>query len=156
MWNPFKINFNINEYRRIDEFFVVLGRNIVEKLVEKEYCEEGVTQNCGSKLIDTNFAGQSLGQWLSTFNRKNLYVFNHNQKLIHKATKNYKVIKSKIQNSSANKNFKFCENYLVFHKASVEDMGLIYGESDRKARVKAAIEAYENWPGVPKLRNVFG
>ena len=98
---------------RSDEMFVLLGRDIVNRIVSKRYCERGSRKDCDSlgQLYDTNYGGTSLGIWLSTMNDLNPLpmndVFDHmksnkrlkpeNTLLFH-AAKTPKIAKEKYSN----------------------------------------------------------
>ena len=51
-----------------DEMFVLLGRDLVNRIINKTYCELDSKKDCDSlgQLYDTNYGGTSLGIWLST------------------------------------------------------------------------------------------
>ena len=52
---------------RVDEMFVLLGRDLVARIVSKPYCEYRTWKVCESlgQLFDVNWGSRSLGLWLS-------------------------------------------------------------------------------------------
>ena len=135
----------------MDEFFVVLGYNLAKRIVKRDYCdlEEGTNCNTKKKLVDTNYGGSSLGIWISEFGRRSVVVFNHNEKLVHKAMTLYKDMDlDKV---------KFCKKYMVWHKASAEEMYKIHGQmGNRTASLEWAKKAYYDWPGVRYDKTIYG
>ena len=69
---------------RSDEMFVLLGRDLVARIVSKPYCEHRTKKECESlgQLFDANWGGRSLGVWLSPMKDINPLpmndVFDHN------------------------------------------------------------------------------
>ena len=55
---------------RSDEMFVLLGRDLVNRIASKSYCKSKKRKDCDSlnQLYDTNYGGTSLGIWLSEMN----------------------------------------------------------------------------------------
>ena len=67
---------------RMDEYFVVLGRELWLRLLQREFCEEQdenlVVNKCNqtTQLYDTNFGGSSLANWLSIYDDVDWYPIN--------------------------------------------------------------------------------
>jgi hypothetical protein len=55
--------------KRADELFVLIGRDLLNKIAAKQYCSSDNKEWCDERgqLYDTNAGGTSLGIWLSTF-----------------------------------------------------------------------------------------
>ncbi|CAC5404001.1 unnamed protein product [Mytilus coruscus] len=51
----------------IDEMFVVLGMDLIKRIVERKYCGESECNN-HNELVDRNFAHEALYIWLSIYN----------------------------------------------------------------------------------------
>ena len=64
-WNS-KVDYD----HRSDEMFVLLGRDLVNRIASKKYCDSEERKDCESlnQLYDTNYGGTSLGIWLSEMN----------------------------------------------------------------------------------------
>ena len=60
----------VDEEHRSDEMFVLLGRDLVNRIVSREYCWSEERKDCDSlnQRYDTNYGGTSLGIWLSEMN----------------------------------------------------------------------------------------
>ena len=61
--------------RRVDEAFVIIGKETWGKLLKRRYCYEGPC-NKQTDLFDTNYGGTSLGLWLSIYSDINLVPIN--------------------------------------------------------------------------------
>ena len=59
--------YKVGMLKRADEFFVILGVRLIERIATTIYCNDTNRALCGSKsqLFDTNYGGTSLGVWLS-------------------------------------------------------------------------------------------
>ena len=92
---------------RSDEMFVLLGRDLVARIVSKPYCEHRTKKECESlgQLFDANWGGRSLGVWLSPMKDINPLpmndVFDHN------------AINNRLEP----------ENTLLFHPAKTTEIG---------------------------------
>jgi Galactosyltransferase len=66
--NATEAGLQIGSHYRMDEFFVVVGQAIVERLAKRRYCHT-ISKTCNNKkgLIDTNFGGKSLALWLHPY-----------------------------------------------------------------------------------------
>lgn len=55
---------------RMDEFFVVVGMDLVHRISKRKYCHDrrGTQCNRTADLYDTNYGGTSLGEWLGAYN----------------------------------------------------------------------------------------
>ncbi|XP_069102383.1 uncharacterized protein [Argopecten irradians] len=103
---------NVDIEQRIDEMFVVLGRDLIERIAKRSYCY-GESCNPSVDLIDTNYGGTSIGSWLSIYND------------VDHQPDNYRIVQfgrdsmdQMLQNINAN----FCSRYVLNHKSTVEVM----------------------------------
>lgn len=129
----------VNEHVRMDEFLVVLGSKLVDKILEKEYCIEDKIEICQKqgKLFDTNFAGQSLGLWLNQLQQENVKLENktnliddplikikrYQRKIVHYGHRKYylDVLLDIIRREKLGSKFRFnfCDNFIAFHKTNL-------------------------------------
>ena len=54
-------------YSRMDELFLVLGKDHWERIAAREYCHDLTQCNKTTQLYDTNYGGSSLKYWLSVY-----------------------------------------------------------------------------------------
>ena len=78
----------LNERVRADAMFVLLGRNLMNYIVSKVYCNQRKKEICDrfSQLYDNNMEGQSLGKWLSALSKKKIQIIPLNDIAIHGKT----------------------------------------------------------------------
>lgn len=143
----------VSKTRRMDEQFVLVGYVLIRNLLRRKYCKNGMECFEGH-LLDTNYGGTSLGLWLNYFYIKevikklnigiyivpmNAYVSkNENNSFLH-------MIEGKYQTHSKDDNFfnykkttqhgvevgsYFCNNYLLWHKASINDQRYLQDHYD--------------------------
>ena len=124
--NIFSTFFNCKQNRH-DEMFVILGKDLISDILQKPYCHPETFNNCTDPKIlniDTNFGGTSLGFWLE--NIDNVRLVKANDEVVHYKNKQfYQKIQQKYVGHTPKDNF--CEDYLLFHKASVRDMTKLNG-----------------------------
>ncbi|CAC5412974.1 unnamed protein product [Mytilus coruscus] len=98
---------------RIDEMFLVLGKDLISLISNRTYCGE---RKCKNKddLIETNYGGNSLGEWLSIYSDK--INFKSDNDRIVQTGPNPLAIAEKYLNPE------FCDKKLVFHKSTCEIM----------------------------------
>lgn len=122
--------------------FVLLGYNLLRNVIgRRDYCAEGTNCNKFNYLLDTNFGGSSLGIWLEWFQDPLVYqatqikveVIPMNQYFLHKkhpkyekfmVADNFYPYEVKEHNSLTAENF--CQNYLLWHKASSNDQLFLF------------------------------
>ena len=128
----------INHEIKMDEFFVILGQNLVSKIASKTYCLDSRLSYCQNhkKLYDTNFGGSSLGYWLNEIQSESEKSFNNsvytvisNSKMIHypdvvRNNGNTRSILNKMNGD--NEKFNFCHNFTIFHKANSKFIRYFY------------------------------
>jgi hypothetical protein len=70
---------NISLHKRADECFVMLGSDLVARILSKEYCYHNTKKTCDSlgQRFDTNYGGTSLGIWLSEINGVDVFPLNN-------------------------------------------------------------------------------
>ncbi|XP_033743085.1 uncharacterized protein LOC117329304 isoform X1 [Pecten maximus] len=102
----------VNTDTRMDEMFVVLGRDLIERIAKRSYCT-GTKCNANVDLIDTNFGGTSIGSWLSIY--KDIDYQADNKRIVHMGRGNEAKILTYIKPD-------FCSKYILNHKSSVEIM----------------------------------
>ncbi|XP_060064400.1 uncharacterized protein LOC132544768 [Ylistrum balloti] len=109
----------INTRTRMDEMFVVLGRELLERISKRKYCY-GRRCNPSIDLIDTNFGGTSLGSWLSIYDDVDYRPDNN-------------IIVHIIDNEEIKQNIKpnFCSKFILNHKSSVEIMKQLHEHNNR-------------------------
>ena len=68
--------------------FVLLGRNLMNYIVSKVYCNQRSKKICDrfNQLYDNNMEGQSLGNWLSALSKKKIQILPLNDIAIHGKT----------------------------------------------------------------------
>jgi len=120
---------NIGYNSRIDEQFVGVGHDLVQRLADSDYCEfergktlsmssvKRLKQNCSDSLPDTNYGGTSLGMWLGKFDDV-MPVFD-NDVLIHYNGPVYTELSTRIAN---HEKVNVCSDFYLFHKSSEEEM----------------------------------
>ena len=92
---------------RSDEMFVLLGRQLIENILSKPYCEYERKEICDAfdQRFDTNYGGTSLGLWLSEMD--DVHSIPMNDMFQHSYSK--KILKQ--------------ENRLLFHAVKSPSMG---------------------------------
>ncbi|XP_021340121.1 uncharacterized protein LOC110441333 [Mizuhopecten yessoensis] len=102
----------VNIDTRIDEMFVVVGKDLLERIAKRKYCTEKKC-NANEDLIDTDFGGTSLGAWLSIYD--DIDYRSDNKRII-------QLGKGKEREILLNIKPGFCSKYVLNHKSSVEVM----------------------------------
>ncbi|XP_072023850.1 uncharacterized protein [Amphiura filiformis] len=99
----------------IDEMFVVVGKDLSERIARRKYCAEQC--NATIDLIDTNYGGSSLGSWLSIYDDVDFQP--DNNRIIHRP-----IGRGLNSETSVLENIKpdFCSKYVIHHKSSVQVM----------------------------------
>lgn len=102
----------IDRNNRIDDMFLVLGMDLISLISKKTYCGESKCKN-KDELIETEYGGTSMAEWLSVYNDNINFV--HNDRIVQLGT---------YYNDSYRKYLKpdFCDNKLVFHQSTCEMM----------------------------------
>ncbi|XP_033725741.1 uncharacterized protein LOC117315589 [Pecten maximus] len=103
---------NVDIDRRIDEMFVVIGKDLIERIAKRKYC---IGKHCNPSvdLIDTNYGGTSIGSWLSIYND------------IDHQPDNYRIVqfgRGHLKEMLKNINENFCSRFVLNHKSTVEVM----------------------------------
>ncbi|XP_072044525.1 uncharacterized protein [Amphiura filiformis] len=106
-----------NTVKAIDEAFVVIGKDLLDRIVKREYCVK-VSSTCNDTigLVDRNYAGWSMGFWLRIYddvdfqpdNDRIIMVKNHTLDFEKRVLKNIKP--------------GFCSKYVINHKSSAQVM----------------------------------
>ncbi|XP_071175124.1 uncharacterized protein [Mytilus edulis] len=101
----------------IDEMFVVLGMDLIKRIMERKYCGES---DCHSHtdLINHNFAHTALYNWLSIYNDVDLYA-DQKMKVVWRIKDREKVFARYINKDS-------CEDNVLLHKALPKEMYKLY------------------------------
>ncbi|XP_069130519.1 uncharacterized protein [Argopecten irradians] len=107
----------VNVKERIDEMFVILGKDLIERIAKRRYCT-GTKCNANVDLIDTDFGGTSLGSWLSIYD--DIDIHPDNKRIIQLGRGKEGKIERNIKPD-------FCLKYLIQHKASVDVMSRLHG-----------------------------
>ncbi|KAL3861620.1 hypothetical protein ACJMK2_007645 [Sinanodonta woodiana] len=102
---------------RIDEMFVVLGIDLVLRISQRKLCSSAQFDCDKSELVETNWGGTSLGRWLSAYDDVVTVADNANIIYYHRGQK---------PSLDIYKEDNFCQKYLLYHKASVDDMFFLY------------------------------
>lgn len=122
---------SIQDYR-MDEFFVVIGRKLIDRIIGRPYvacapdiCNSSNTlPQVSNTLYDWNFGGLSLGHWLSIYHDVRFHPVNHLFIHITAITRihNY----SERNSSFTYEQLKqpFCADHLAYHKAHHSEMML--------------------------------
>ncbi|VDI73151.1 Hypothetical predicted protein [Mytilus galloprovincialis] len=114
----------IDRDNRIDDMFLVLGKDLISLISKKTYCGERTCKN-KDDLIETGQGGTSMAEWLS--------VYNDNINFVHFVADNDRIVQlGDNQSDSHNKSLKpnFCDNKLVFHKSTCEIMHQLHVYND--------------------------
>lgn len=61
---------------RVDEMMVIVGSEVITRLVPRRYCEDLSKCDRQKDLFDTNYGGTSLGMWLSVYPDISITTFN--------------------------------------------------------------------------------
>ncbi|XP_069130058.1 uncharacterized protein [Argopecten irradians] len=102
----------VNIDTRMDEMFVILGRDLIGRIAKRKYCGEPKCSKT-EDLIDTNFGGTSIGSWLSAYD--DIDYQRDNAKILHMGRGAEAKILTYIKPD-------FCLKYVLNHKSSVEIM----------------------------------
>ncbi|KAK3581372.1 hypothetical protein CHS0354_016218 [Potamilus streckersoni] len=102
---------------RIDEMFVVLGIDLVMRISQRKICSAKEFECEKSELVDTNWGGTSLGRWLSSYDDVITVPDNANIIYYHRGQK---------PSLDIRKEDNFCHKYLLYHKASADDMFFLF------------------------------
>ena len=101
--------------KRMDEMFVVLGRDLIQRIAARTYCGK-MKCDIANQLVDTNYGGTSLGVWLSVYDDVHFHADNNIILHAKEITKHY------IRTDA-------CSNHLIFHKSSFNLMTLLHQDS---------------------------
>ncbi|VDI21562.1 Hypothetical predicted protein [Mytilus galloprovincialis] len=124
----------INRDNRVDEMFLFLGRDLMSRISNRNYC--GLAK-CKKKddLIDTDFGGTSLAEWLSIYSDKVNFISDINR-IVHFGEISHAINKKYLKPG-------FCRRQLAFHKSTYEMMELLQSYNDfafmEKSKVKQSI-----------------
>lgn len=114
----------IDKENRIDDMFLVLGKNLISLISKKIYCSDSKCKN-KDVLVETGHGGTSMAEWLS--------VYNDNTNFVHFVADNDRIVHlGDNHNDSYNKYLKpnFCDNKLVFHQSTCEIMQQLHAYND--------------------------
>ena len=69
----------INKLHRVDGMFLLLGRDLVHRIVNQTYCHHGDSKECDTlgQLFDTGWDDESVALWISTMKDVNPLPLNH-------------------------------------------------------------------------------
>ena len=129
---------------RLDEFFIVVGHKLVSRIIERPYvgcmphnCNSTIILNGNNTIFDWDYAGVSLGHWLSIYPDVRFYPMNHMFIYIH-VTK-FKMGKHR-NDTERNSSFTyhqlaqpFCAHHWSYHKAHISEMLLFSKDLERYA-----------------------
>ncbi|CAG2256973.1 unnamed protein product [Mytilus edulis] len=98
---------------RIDEMFLVLGKDLISLISNRTYCGE---RKCKNKddLIETNYGGNSMGDWLSVYKDK-INFKSDNDRIVQTGSNHLEITEKYIKPG-------FCDQKLIFHKSTREIM----------------------------------
>ncbi|XP_063405764.1 uncharacterized protein LOC134689724 [Mytilus trossulus] len=99
---------------RIDEMFLVLGKDLISLVSNRTYCGERKCKN-KDELIETNYGGNSMGDWLSVYKDK-INFKSDNDRIVQTAASNRFELAEKYVKPG------FCDQKLIFHKSTCEVM----------------------------------
>lgn len=155
--NDNSLNLTVDNYYRMDEMFALIGHQAAKKIASMQYCpldthmkgmsftkiDQKIVDKCFSKnqVPDTNFGGNSLGLWLN-FIQKNKINKNHskldndnddqalqviwdNDRIIHH-------IRDQVPKINGTLFPGFCENFVIYHKATAAEMTLLDSKTDNQ------------------------
>ena len=139
-------NFCYNCKVKMDEFFVVLGKNLIDKILEKDYCHKEIYDNkddCESHGLrfDADYGGASLGCWLKDIQRNQGYfdgefpivdAIKRNKLLVHYTdwVRDYRKVRQLYVKMDKD-DYNFCNDHAIFHKANSEFIEYFYGKHKR-------------------------
>lgn len=143
-----------NRRTRIDEMFVLLGNNLAKNLVtDRKYCygnsdsidKSGRSCNSSEYLIDLDLAGRSLGKWLTFYENdttKRAVMHPANKIFAHTSSPQY--LKLSLSENFLNYRHEkvvesengFCDSYLLWHKASINDQKFLYNQYIKNRKEK--------------------
>ena len=101
--------------KRMDEMFVVLGRDLIQRIAARTYCGK-MKCDIANQLVDTNYGGTSLGVWLSVYDDVHFHA--DNNIILHS-----KEIRKLYFRTDA------CSNHLIFHKSTFNLMTLLHQDN---------------------------
>lgn len=109
---------------RIDDMFLVLGKDLISLISKKTYCGKRTCTHTDD-LIETGHGGTSMAEWLS--------VYNDNINFVHFVGDNDRIVKLGDSPNDSYRNYlkpNFCENKLVFHKSTCKIMHQLHLYND--------------------------
>ena len=134
-----RISLKVTEMKRVDEMFVIVGRELALDIVKRKYCHPSRDPDCSrtENAFDTDFGGTSLGLWLSNVaNVKGIALnnlfFHYNNRAVYNA---YDIHKRDV-----------CGEFALYHKASAEKMFYLhvkYGNGTRGTATSGKIFSAE-------------
>jgi len=148
----------ISSDTRVDEMFVVVGRELVDRIVKRKYCgcfENTIMsdacnkRNSKEELISHGFADMALGEWLSVYNDNvirvsdNRYI-RHFSYLFVDRMENHKYAVPQ-----------FCLKNYIFHKSSIYTMYKLYHYNmyfRTQNRIAAMSNNSDNYRGMSHLQ----
>ncbi|XP_063405746.1 uncharacterized protein LOC134689707 [Mytilus trossulus] len=107
----------INRNNRVDEMFLVLGKDLISLVSNRTYCGQKKCKN-KNDLIDIDFGDTSLAEWLSVYSDK--INFKADNDRIVQCGANSRAIYKKFLKPG------FCDKQLVFHKSTCEMMNQLH------------------------------
>ena len=99
--------------RRIDEMFLVLGKELMERISKRQLCDSKTQCNEKEQLVNWDWGTGCVATWLSMYD--DIDVHFDNDRIIHFGRYRFKEFAPFVR---AN----FCENYFIYHKATPEIM----------------------------------
>ena len=113
--------------KRVDEMFVIVGREVALDIVKRKYCHPSRDSDCSrtENAFDTDFGGTSLGLWLSNVGdvkatALNNVFFHYNNRAVYNA---YDIHKHDV-----------CGEFALYHKASAEKMFYLHVKYGNETR----------------------
>ena len=103
----------IGVIRRVDEMFVVIGRDMIKRIAKRRYCYDNRKCDYATDLIDLNAGGTSMGVWLSIYS--DIKFHPDNKRIVHFGRGGEKKHLHLVRSG-------FCDDWLIFHKCSPEQM----------------------------------
>ena len=102
-WKFGSDNMTIATPNRVDEMFMVLGRELIKRLSKRKYCP-GTDCDSRNDLVEHNFGDTSMATWLSIYKDVNFQA--DNKLIFHSIMWNHRYLKHD-----------FCKENLMYHKA---------------------------------------
>lgn len=119
----------INARRRVDEMFVVFGRELMQRIVQRQYCDDKEKCNVTEQLVDLDYGGVSLGTWLSIYD--DIDFKTDNRRIIHFGRNQEKKYAHYVK---AN----FCEKWFLYHKSTADIMRQLHVYNKESIRSQIA------------------